>query len=155
VSITFAGLRLWAKGLYPLEAAVELLVRCFDGRFARPGNPWIQPCDQPGWWWLDVNQLADDHIGHLSGGEQRLLRIAASLAGGTPVSLADNVSDLDRELTDLVLAAIVHANGSHVRSNIRIDPSRGVAVLDGQLASLHPWPEAADTRSRLEDTHAC
>ena len=26
----------WAKGLYPLEAAVELLVRTANGRFARP-----------------------------------------------------------------------------------------------------------------------
>ncbi len=154
MSITFAGLRLWAKGLYPLEAAVELLVRAFDGRFAPPGNPWIQPCDQPGWWRLDVSQLTDDHVGHLSGGEQRLLRIVASLAGGAPVSLADDAPGVDRELTDLVPSAIAHANGSHEHSNIRIDPGRGVAVVHGQLPSLHPWPEAADNPSRLGDSHA-
>jgi len=140
MSVAFAGLRSWAKGLYPLEAAVEILVRAFDGRFATPGNPWIQPCDHPGWWWLDVHRLAEDEIGHLSGGEQRLLRIIASLAGGEPVSLAENVPGLDRELTDLVLAAIAHANGSHEHTDIRIDHALGVAVRNGRLPSLHSWP---------------
>jgi len=154
MSITFAGLRLWAKGLYPLEAAVELLVRAFDGRFARPGNPWIQECDQPGWWWLDVTQLVDEQIGHLSGGEQRLLRIVASLAGGEPVSLAENVPGLDRELIDLVLAAIAHAGGSHEHQDIRVEHDRGVAVLNGGLPSLHLWPESPGGPSRTEVFHA-
>ena len=140
MSVAFAGLRSWAKGLYPLEAAVEILLRAFDGRFATPGNPRIQPCDQPGWWWLDVPRLAQDEIGHLSGGEQRLLRIIASLAGGEPVSLAENVPGLDRELTDLVLAAIAHANGSHEHTYSRIDHALGVAFPNGRLPSLHPWP---------------
>ncbi len=153
MSITFAGLRSWAKGLYPLEAAVELLVRAFDGRFARPGSPWIQPCDQPGWWWLDVSQLVDDQIGHLSGGEQRMLRVVASLAGGEPVSLAENVPGLDRDLTELVLAAIAHAGGSHQHPDIRVDLERGLAVQNGRLPSLHPWPEPAGAPSRSEHSH--
>lgn len=33
------ALHRWAKGLYPLEAGVELLVQAFDGRFARHGQP--------------------------------------------------------------------------------------------------------------------
>ncbi len=147
MSITHAGLRSWAKGLYPLEAAVEILVRAFGGRFAAPGQPWIQPCDQPGWWWLDVTMLVDDQIGHLSGGEQRVLRIVASLAGGAPVSLADNLPGLDRELTDLVLAGLAHANGSHEHPDLRIDHARGVAVLNGRLPSLHPWPAAVQPGS--------
>ena len=142
MSITFAGLRSWAKGLYPLEAAVEILVRAFGGRFADPGQPWIQPCDQPGWWWLDVTMLVDDQIGHLSGGEQRVLRIVASLAGGAPVSLSDNLPGLDRELTDLVLAGLAHASGSHEHPDLHIDHARGVAVLNGRLPSLHSWPAA-------------
>jgi hypothetical protein len=154
VSIAFAGLRLWAKGLHPLEAAVELLVRTFDGRFARPGNPWIQPCDQPGWWWLDVTQLVEGQIRHLSGGEQRVLRIVASLAGGEPVSLADNIPGLDRELTDLVLAAIAHAGGTHEHPDIRIDHQRGIAVQYGWLPSLHPWPDSAQRPSQTEDSSA-
>lgn len=152
MSITFAGLRSWAKGIYPLEAAVELLVRAFDGRFARPGSPWIQPCDQSGWWWLDVTQLVDDQIGHLSGGEQRMLRVVASLAGGEPVSLAENVTGIDRELTELVLAAIAHASGSHEHPDIRVDLERGLAVRNGRLPSLHPWPEPAE-QPRSEHSH--
>ena len=153
MSITFAGLRSWAKGLYPLEAAVELLVRAFDGRFARPGSPWIQPCDQPGWWWLDVTQLVDDQIGHLSGGEQRMLRIVASLAGGEPVSLAESVPGLDPDLTELVLAAIAHAGGSHEHPDIAFDLERALAVQNGLLPSLHPWPEPAAEPSQSEHSH--
>lgn len=144
MSLTHAGLRAWAKGLYPLEAAVELLVRAFDGRFATPGNPWIQPCDQPGWWWLDTHELVDDNLGGVSGGERRLLLIAASLAGGAPVSLADTLPGLDRDLTDLVLAALAHANGSHEHADIRHDSERGVSVHHARLRSLHPWPGRED-----------
>lgn len=43
MTVTFTGLRPWAKGLDPLVAAVEVLVRAFDGRFANPGSPWIHP----------------------------------------------------------------------------------------------------------------
>lgn len=154
MSITFAGLRLWAKGLYPIEAAVELLVRTFDGRFARPGNPWIQPCDQPGWWWLDGTQLVEGQIGHLSGGEHRLLRMVASLTGGESVSLADSIPGLDRELTDLVLAAIAHVGDTHEHPDIRVDHQRGIAVQYGRLPSLHPWPDAADRPSQTEDSSA-
>lgn len=35
-------LRGWARGMYPLEAAAELLVRGMHGRFALPGYPWIK-----------------------------------------------------------------------------------------------------------------
>ena len=141
MTITHAGLRSWAKGLYPLEAAVELLVRTADGRFASPAYPWIQPCDQPGWWWLDHEAISDDNLVALSGGEQRILRIVASLAGGQPVNLHADLPGLDRDLMGLVLAAMAHANGSHEQADIRIDHHRGVAVLDGRLASLHPWPD--------------
>ena len=96
MSMNHAGLRAWAKGLYPSEAAVELLVGFAGGRLAKPGNPWIQPCDQPGMWWLDPSRISDDSIGALSGGEQRVLRIVSSLAGGEPVDLSRDLSGLDR-----------------------------------------------------------
>jgi hypothetical protein len=141
MTVTHAGLRSWAKGLYPLEAAVELLVRTADGRFASPGYPWIQPCDQPGWWWLDHEAITDDSLCALSGGEQRILRIVASLAGGQPVNLYADLPGLDRDLMGLVLAGMAHANGSHEHADIRIDHDRGVTVLGGRLPSLHPWPD--------------
>ena len=103
---------------------------------------------------MDVTQLADDQTGHLSGGEQRLLRIVASLAGGEPVSLADNIPGLDRELTYLVLAALAHAGGTHEHPDIRVDHQRGVAAQYGRLPSLHPWPDSADRPSQTEDPRA-
>lgn len=54
---THAALRAWARGIYPLEAGVELLIRISDGRFAANSQPWIQPGDDPGWWWIDIDQL--------------------------------------------------------------------------------------------------
>lgn len=144
MSVNHAGLRAWAKGLYPLEAAVELLVGFAGGRFATPGHPWIQPSDQPGRWWLDPSRISDDTIGALSGGEQRVLRIVSSLAGGEPVDLSRNLPGLDRPTIGLVLAAVAHAAGTHEHSDIRIDHERGVSVLHALLPSLHPWPIEGD-----------
>lgn len=107
------ALRRWAKGLYPLEAGVELLIQAFDGRFANPSQPWVQQGDDPGWWWIDAEQMTEDNYGALSGGETRLLRIAASLLGGPPVDLGRNLAGLDREHVQLVLTGIEHASGSH------------------------------------------
>lgn len=109
------ALRRWAKGLYPLEAGVELLIRAFDGRFANPRYPWVQQGYDSDWWWIDVEQITEDNYGALSGGETRLLRIAASLLGGPSVDLSSNPAGLDREHLQLVLAAIAHANGGNER----------------------------------------
>lgn len=145
---THAGLRAWARGIYPLEAGVELLIRISDGRFAASSQPWIQPGDDPGWWWVDVDQLTEDNTAALSGGEARLLRIAASLLGGAPVLLYEAVPGLDREHLQLVLAAIAHANGSHEHNGPPIPDSDGrYRTSDGtlmsfpRLGSLYPWPE--------------
>ena len=48
-----------------------------------------------------------------SGGEQRIVRIAASLAAGHPVSLRDVIPGLDQRNLDLVTIAIRHAAGQH------------------------------------------
>jgi len=112
------ALRRWAKGLYPLEAGVELLMQSFDGRFANPSQPWVQQGDDPGWWWIEVEQMTEDNYGALSGGETRLLRIAASLLGGPPVDLSSNLAGLDREHLQRVLAAIAQAGGGHAHSQV-------------------------------------
>jgi hypothetical protein len=44
-----------------------------------------------------------------SGGEERLLRLAASLAEGIPVDLLDALSGLDEGNAALVVAAVAHA----------------------------------------------
>jgi hypothetical protein len=48
-----------------------------------------------------------------SSGEQRIVRIAASLAAGHPVSLRDVIPGLDQRNLDLVITAIRHAAGHH------------------------------------------
>lgn len=105
-----ADLRAWAKGIYPTEAAVHLLLQAFDGRFARPGWPWIMATES-GSYYLDAERLSDDHIGGLSGGERRVLAITRSLLGEQPVDLADALTGLDRPTTRIVVDALVHATG--------------------------------------------
>lgn len=142
---TIDGLRLWAQGTYPLEAGIELLARAFGGRFAGAGHPWVRPT-LAGSYYLDVDQITEDTIGAYSGGEQRMLRIAASLLGGAPVNLFEELPGLDREHVELVLAAVAHAAGSHQHSGDLVpDPegryvSNGVRMGFAKLDSLYPWP---------------
>ena len=46
-----------------------------------------------------------------SGGEGRVLRIAASIAGGVPVDLGEAVTGLDENNAVLAAAAVLHATG--------------------------------------------
>ena len=137
-------LRAWAKGMYTVEAGVELLLRAFDGRFARLGNPWIE--GDPTDCWVNFPAIPD-HIGALSGGEQRLLMIAASLGSDNePVDLSHSVSGLDRGLTALVLAAISHASGSHSHTEFlptKLENGTLAINLESpriELGALFPWP---------------
>lgn len=151
---THAGLRAWAKGTYPLEAGVELLIRASDARFAGAGWPWINQGDAPGSWWLDAAQLNEDNCAALSGGETRLLRVVASLVGGEPVDLYENVPGLDREHITLVLAAIAHAAGSHQHSGPPVPDPEGRYTVNGvrmslaKLPSLFPWPARPNLSGR-------
>lgn len=67
----------------------------------------------------------------------------ASLAGGEPVNLNDDVPGLDSEFVQLVLAAIAHAAGSHEHGGeIQFDQD-GRPIGFGKVpGSLYPWPEA-------------
>lgn len=101
-----AQLRDWAHGMLPVEAATELLIRT---GWASPGYLWMKREDN-GRVWIDFAAIPDA-IGGYSGGEQRVLRIAASLGADSPVILGDEVTGIDRNITQLVLAAIAHAAG--------------------------------------------
>lgn len=134
-----AGLRLWAKGSYAEEAAVELLVRSFGGRLAAMGWPWVRRCGRPGWFWLDTEAIWTD-AGVLSGGERRLLSIVAALAGGQPVpDLGGALAGLDRAHLELVLAAFAHAAGSHEQSVMRF--GRDETPVFAGPGPLVGWPE--------------
>jgi hypothetical protein len=131
-----AGLREWARGMYALEAAVELLVRSFGGRFASAGQPWIR--HRRGGYWLDTDALAEVS-GGLSGGERRVLAVVLALASGGPLAdLADVLAGVDREYLTLILAAFSHAAGSHQHSLVRHDALTASYYRPGPIV---PWPD--------------
>jgi hypothetical protein len=116
-SITDA-VRAAAAGLYSLEAACELLISAgwlHRGDFARfistgtsltDGVTELARID-----WQSVITSRD--AGHLpcSSGENRILRLAASIAAGIPVDLNDALSGLDHASTAHIVQAVRHANG--------------------------------------------
>lgn len=131
------GLRRWARGAYAEEAAVELLVRAFDSRFASNQYPWVRPCDRPGWYWLDGERLIDG-TGALSGGQRRVLAVAASLVSGAALTdLGGLLTGLDRPNLELVLAALAHAAGSHEQVDAHVE---GDLLVYRRLGPVLAWP---------------
>ena len=115
-----AALHACAAGLYPLEAGVALLTAegtflrrdDFTSRFISHGTNTTDPAATKAaidW----AAAIAALNVGELpcSGGEQPILRLAASLAGGIPVSLSDAITGLDRRNVRHLLTAIRHASG--------------------------------------------
>lgn len=110
-------LRAWARGIYPDEAGVELLIghasflhrADFTSRFittpaSSDGTP-LAVID-----WPAVIAALDGSL-PCSGGENRMLRLAASLAAGIPVSLRGALTGIDGRGTQLVVQAVLHASG--------------------------------------------
>jgi hypothetical protein len=116
---TTAALRACAAGLYPAEAGIELLIShdCFLHRDDFAGfvhtatsiTDGITPMAQIDW---DA-AITALRAGQLpaSGGERRILQLAASIAAGTPVSLHDAIPSLDNQNLNLLITAIRHAAG--------------------------------------------
>ncbi|HEY5117148.1 MAG TPA: hypothetical protein VIJ00_16625 [Nakamurella sp.] len=128
-------LRAWASGQYPLEAATELLIRSFHGRFVEPGWPWMHPTVHGQW--IDFAAIPEQ-IGGLSGGEQRLLRIASSIGSrDVTVNLGGCLTGLDRPTLHLVLAAVAHAAGSHRHREVTTNPNGTITLTTP--GSPHPW----------------
>ena len=109
-------LRAHARGLYAAEAAVDLLINhavwlrreAFADRFLHPaqGDPPTANID-----WADAITALDAGQLPCSGGEGRILRLAPSIAGGTPVDLRDALTGLDHRNVELLVQAVRHANG--------------------------------------------
>lgn len=139
------ALRAWARGLYPLEAATELLIRGCGGRFTETGQAWIHVEDR-GRAWIDFEELTEQLAagGPWSGGERRLLVLAASL-GADGGLLNDNLAGLDRDNLTLVLAAVSHAGGSHEHTPTPFlfdDAGNAYRNPDRErLGPLYPWPQ--------------
>jgi hypothetical protein len=114
-----AALLAAAAGILPGEAGTALLTDSgaflcradFAGPFtqAAPSRAGATPMAWIDWeaavTALDAGQVP------ASSGEKNILRIAASLAAGTPVSLRDAIPGLDHRNLHLVTTAIRHAAG--------------------------------------------
>jgi hypothetical protein len=112
-----AGLRNHAEGNCCLTAAAELLIAQswlhrpdFTSRFiaVHPGTGGGQPVAFIDW--PAVITALQTSL-PCSGGEQRMLKITASLADGIPVDLRDTVTGLDDRNIQLLLTAIRRASG--------------------------------------------
>ena len=112
-----AGLRTHAQGLYCLEAAAELLIAQswlhrddFTSRFVtlHPGTGSGQQVAVIGW--PAVIAALGSSL-PCSGGEQRMLRITASLADAIPVDLRDTLTGLDDRNVQLLITAIFRTTG--------------------------------------------
>jgi hypothetical protein len=118
-----SALRAHARGLYCIEAAVELLIGHqswlrrddFTTTLIQMSPKLTNGATLAHVDWpaaitaLDTGQLP------CSGGEGRMLRIAASVADGIPADLRDALTGLDTTNTTLVTQAITHAAGHHPR----------------------------------------
>lgn len=128
-------LRAWAEGSNPLAAAVELLIH---GGLAYSGAPWVRT--DHGW---DTSAVDFDRLGYelgaLSGGEQRLARIASSLAQGVPVDLREDIAGLDLAHTRWVMTAVAHAAGF-------TEPGKTIEEVDG-MPTFVSYPALATWES--------
>jgi hypothetical protein len=114
-----AALRAHAAGLYPDEAGTGLLIghgailhrEDFAG-FVHAGTSISDGTTMLAWIDWDA-ALSAPHHGQLplSGGEQRILTLSASIAAGTPVCLRDALPGLDNRNLELLTTAIRHAAG--------------------------------------------
>lgn len=113
-----SAVRAGAAGLYSLEAACDLVIsagwlhrddfNCFVSTVTSitDGVTELAHID-----WQAAISSRDAGLLPCSSGENRILRLAASIAAGIPVDLSDALSGLDQARIALVVRAVLHANG--------------------------------------------
>ena len=127
-----AALRAGASGLYCAEAGAELLIgqqswlsrHDFTGPFViltpgqagQAGQAAVAVVD----WGAAVAAL-DGGALPCSSGERRMLRLAASIAGGIPADLGEAVTGLDRANAAAAARAVLHAGG-HRGGTVTLPP---------------------------------
>jgi hypothetical protein len=112
------AVRAGAAGLYSLEAACDLIIstgwlhRDDFTRFVTTGTS-LTDCgtELAHIDWQSAIASRDTGLLPCGSGENRILRLAASIAAGIPVDLDDTLSGLDQASITLVVRAIRHANG--------------------------------------------
>ena len=114
------ALRACASGILTAEAGVSLLIDCggwlhrddFTSRFITTGTSisdgttLMASIDWP----ASITALDAGRL-PCGSGERHMLRLAASIAGGIPVSLCDSLTSIDYQNANLLVTAILHANG--------------------------------------------
>jgi hypothetical protein len=114
-----AALRNQAQGIYCLEAAAELLIAHatwlhrtdFTNEFITlshglTNGRQMAIID----WQAAITALTAGYL-PCSGGEQRMLRLIASIADGIPVDLQQALTSIDDRNIQLLLQAVLHASG--------------------------------------------
>jgi hypothetical protein len=120
VTILAEALRACAKGILTAEASAALIIDCggwlhredFTRAFVETGTSisdgttLMAVIDWPA-------AIAALDAGELpcGSGEHHMLRLAASIADGIPVSLSDALTSIDHRNANLLATAVLHANG--------------------------------------------
>jgi hypothetical protein len=124
-----AALRPGAAGLYCAEAGAELLIGqeswlCrsdFTGSFisVTPGLAGQAAVAVVGW--AAAVAALDGGALPCSGGERRMLHLAASIGGGMPADLGETLTGLDRANIAAAARAVLHAGG-HRGATVTLPP---------------------------------
>jgi len=136
-----------AVGIHSLEAAAEFIIGCgcwlhrddFTSRFITAGPDG----DDAGTTMASIDweaAIAALDAGELpcSNGERRVLRLAASIAAGTPVCLSDALTGIDERNATLAIQAVARAAGqTWLTSAMMTDLADLLTVLDEFLRSSH------------------
>ena len=113
-----AAIHAGASGICSLEAACEMLIstgrlhRDDFARFIRTETPDASGTEVADIDWQALITSRDAGRLPCSGGENRVLRLAASIASGIPVDLNHALSGLDHASITIVTRAVRHANGT-------------------------------------------
>jgi hypothetical protein len=112
------ALRAGSAGLYCAEAGTELLITHRSWLLRGDFGPFIITASAGGGQEMTASVDWDAAITALeggalpcSGGERRILRLAASIAGGIPVDLGEAMTGLDRAGITAAARAVAHAGG--------------------------------------------
>ncbi len=112
------ALRTHAQGLYCLEAAADLFIAQswlhradFTSKFISVTPSLVDGKAMAVVDWPSAITALDTGDLPCSGGEQRMLRITASIADGIPVDLRDSLTGIDDHKIQLLLRAVLHTSG--------------------------------------------
>lgn len=96
-----------ASGLYTTEAAAHILTRAVGGALPNKLAAAIEDDPTDGYAYIDWH-TATELAPRFSGGERRLITLAASLASTHEINAGDTFTGLDDSNANIVLDAIAH-----------------------------------------------